>query len=110
MSSIYGNNFSGTPNNAGIFKSTSKLRVESLILRHTGTFNDQFIRPYVTNPALGNNELNRIATSIADASLQGNITPVSVSGTGGSFLTRSALPEAMAGIVNGWIPNAFVSS
>lgn len=102
MSSIYGNNFSSAPFQAGLFRTSSKLRVESLILRHTGTFNDQFIRPYVTNPALGNADLNRIATNIADASLQGNITPISVSGTGGSFLTRAALPEAMAGIVNGW--------
>lgn len=102
MSSIYGANYHSQPVNSGIFRSTSKLRVESLILRHTGTFNDQYIRPFVTNPALGGAELNRIASNIADASLKGNITPTSVSGSGGSFLTRAAQPEAVAGIVNGW--------
>lgn len=101
MSSLYGNALQSPPP-AGIFRGTSKLRVESLMLRHTGTFNDQYIRPFITNPALNNRDLNNIATNIADASLRGNITPLSVSGVGGSFLTRSANPESVAGIVNGW--------
>lgn len=101
MSSIYGNTYQ-TPAPTGIFRGTSKLRVESLILRMTGTFNDQFIRPYVTNPSLNNRDLERIASNIAQAAPNGNITPVAVSGVSGSFLTRSASAEAVAGIVNGW--------
>lgn len=99
---MFGENIQRPVASSGIFRGTSKLKVESLILRFTGTFNDQYIRPFVTNPALNNIQLNQIATSIAEVTQQGPINATAVAGVGGSFLTRSAEPEGVAGIVNGW--------
>lgn len=101
--SLYGN--TEVNNNSGIFRGTSKVHVESLIIQQTGTFNNQYLRPYVTNPNLNDRDLSGIATAIADSAVNGgknNITAMTVSGAGGSFLTRSSNPDGNAVITNGW--------
>lgn len=89
------------------FHRLSDFRVESLLIQNTGTFNQQFLRPYVTNSHLNNNELTTIATSIMDKVHQGNIDGLTIAGVGNSFLTRSSEPDANVLIPNGWdVPRA----
>lgn len=84
------------------FHRLSGFRVESLIIQNTGTFNNQFLRPYVTNPQLNNNDLTALSTSIVDRTIQGGIDGLTVAGIGSSFLTRSSEVDGHAVIPNGW--------
>lgn len=84
------------------FHRLSGFRVESLMIQNTGTFNPQFLRPYVTNPHLNNNDLTALSTSIVERAVQGGIDGATVAGIGNSFLTRSSEIDGHAIIPNGW--------
>jgi hypothetical protein len=85
------------------FRKASRVNVVSLLIQKTGTYNEQALRPYVTNPNLNNREIGALATSIADAAAGGNFDPMSVSNVSSSFLTRSAVPDSIASVPNGWV-------
>ncbi len=68
-------------------------------MQETGTYNPQFLRPYVTSfdgPTV-DNVTERIVSAGA-----GRIDPSVLSGITSSFITPSPTPEAIIPIVNGW--------
>lgn len=72
------------------------IRVRSLIIRDTGTYHEQFYRPYeaTSNPG--------IMKFIADRDPQMEMDAVSLSRIAGQFITPSAMPGGNVTIPNGW--------
>lgn len=85
-----------------MFDKVSRIRVAKLLIQETGTYNQQFLRPYVTDTTIGGQELNRLAAKMVGNSTNPILNPLSVVGSGSGFITRQATPEASIGIKNGW--------
>lgn len=79
-------------------KSTN-IRINKLIMQETGTYNQQFLRPYVTS--FDGQTVNNVTERIISAG-PGHIDPSVLSGITSSFITPSPQPEAMIPISNGW--------
>lgn len=77
--------------------STKKMNVVKLIVQKTGTYNDQFRRPFVTN--MSNDTGNRILSAIENKQSVGAGMIANVAGT---FLMPTATPEQQVGIPNGF--------
>ena len=75
------------------------LRVVNLIMQETGTYNQQFSRPYSTS--FDGNTLNSVTERVIDRG-NGRIDNAALAGITGTFLTPSSAPDAMIGIANGW--------
>ena len=89
-------------NPASSFHRLSNFRVESLLIQNTGTFSDQYLRPYVTNSNLNNNDLTALSTAIIDKAVTNQIDGFTMAGIGNNFLTRSSEAIGNAVIPNGW--------
>lgn len=77
----------------------NNLRIERLLLQETGTYNDQYIRPYETT--MDGNVQNAIINTVSNMDTP-VLDPFVFSNVANSFIKRQAAPEAKAGIANGW--------
>jgi len=81
------------------FNSISKLNVVSLMMRETGTYNAQQVRPYHT---VMNNDVVRVLTDRLMNSHDKQITGSLLSGISGTFIEPKADSEGEVSIANGW--------
>lgn len=75
----------------------TNLTIPRLLITETGTYHDQFIRPLHLDVRAEN-----IANVNAAISSTGSISPSNLAGITGEFFKVSAIPEAVAPLVNGW--------
>ena len=78
---------------------TTNVRVIKLVMVETGTYNEQYCRPYNTSvdgTVMGviTDRINRGAGASFNAS--------ALSGIAGTFISPQAAPESSIGIINGW--------
>jgi uncharacterized protein YvpB len=97
------NGYESTNNFMAPMQSVS-MRVKSLILHDTGTFNNQVMRPYVTN--VTGDSISNIMTSLESNRPQ-RISAEFLSGTVSNILSVSARPESSINIPNGWDTRRF---
>jgi len=102
MNNMFGDIAAPSFSHTAAFKRSSTVRIESLLIQKISGYNDQVLRPFVTNSNLTGSELTAVATSIVDKAQQGSIDTATIASIGNSFLTRSSEPIASAPIVNGW--------
>ena len=76
---------------------TKRMNVVKLIIQKTGTFNEQYRRPYSTN--LTANVEQNILNSVNGRQ---NIKASTVAGAAMDFIAPSATPETNVPIANGW--------
>lgn len=76
---------------------TKSLNVVKLIVQLTGTYDEQYQRPYTTQ--LDVHTQNDILEAVSG---KAHITPNSVATATMGFITPAATPERAVGIVNGW--------
>ena len=76
---------------------TKSLNVVKLIIQQTGTYDEQYQRPYTTQ--LDVHTQNDILEAVSG---KAHITPTAVATATMGFITPSATPERAIGIVNGW--------
>lgn len=83
--------------NTGSMYGIKNMKIVKLVIQETGTYNQQWKRPYVSgmNPKTYN-------TIIEKTSNVKNITSTSLSGIANEFLHPSATPECHLYIPNGW--------
>jgi hypothetical protein len=67
------------------------------VIQETGTYEDQFRRPYQTH--LDGQTQNELINALDGAKA---ITPSKIAGIANQFIRPSATPESQIGIVNGW--------
>lgn len=89
---------SNSPTIAGHNK-IHNMRIERFLVQETGTYNDQYIRPYETT--MDGNVQNAIVNTVAGLNTP-VLDPYVFSDVVNSFIKRQAAPEAKAGIVHGW--------
>ena len=77
--------------------STKRMSVKKLLLQETGTYNEQYRRPYVTN--LSGETRNDILEAVEG---KNNITAASLSNVSMGFIAPAANWEAQVVIPNGW--------
>lgn len=76
---------------------TKNKRIAKLIIQQTGTYNQQYLRPYeVSMNGTSQKEIINIASRAAQ------ITPTILANVANQFISPSATPEGLVGIVNGW--------
>jgi hypothetical protein len=73
------------------------MRIHRLIIAQTGTYNEQYRRPYTSS--LDGQSHNRILETIERSS---SITPSTMAGVSNQFIKPQATPECSVGIANGW--------
>lgn len=74
-----------------------KIEITKLLMIETGTYGEQYSRPYTTNLDGGTmNQLENIVNQYGD------ISALSLSGIAGQIITPSSVPEARVNIANGW--------
>lgn len=73
------------------------LRITKLLIHETGTYNQQYRRPYVTNLEAGT--LNALSERLNGAD---KLMPSMMAGVANQFIAPSATPEKEVGIVGGW--------
>lgn len=79
----------------------SSINVIKLILQKSGTYNDQWVRPYTTNGITAmvlNSVVDRFSTSVGRVSVAAS----EISDISGEIVRPSAVPEKHAIITNGW--------
>lgn len=76
---------------------TKSINVVKLIIQQTGTYDEQYQRPYTTQ--LSANSRNDILEAVIGKPC---ITPAAVATATMGFITQTATPERVIGIVNGW--------
>jgi hypothetical protein len=81
------------------FNSVVKMNVVSLMMRETGTYNAQHLRPYHTTM---DSSVVNILTDRLMKSGDKQITGSMLSGISGCFIEPQAAPESQANIINGW--------
>lgn len=85
-----------------MYNKVTGIRIAKLQIQETGTYNQQFLRPYVTDSNINGQQLDDLANRMVGGSTNPILSPLSVVGAGGSFITRKATPEAQLSIPNGW--------
>ncbi len=91
-----------------MFNQSSTLRVVSLDIQETGTYNNQYMRPYVTD--INNRTMNAVANVASEAMSRGkNISPLDMAtvNNGAPIIAPSTQVDAMATIANGWQERRF---
>ena len=78
----------------------SNVRVIKLVMIETGTYNDQYLRPYNTN--VDGTVMGIIADRVNQNSTGFGFNAAALSGIAGMFITPQANPESNVGIVGGW--------
>lgn len=86
-----------TPNER--FQRMVKLSITKLILQETGTYNEQFIRPYETSG--DGMAVNYIQNRIEEVGIE-NITPGVLSGISHNFIQPAATHQGTIELANGW--------
>lgn len=81
------------------FNKMDTMQVARLIMQETGTYNQQYLRPY--NTTMDARMLNEI-TDRALESGSSKFTANSFQGLAGNFIQQQANPEASINITNGW--------
>lgn len=83
------------------YQKVSAMRVVSLHIQETGTYNQQYSRPYVTDIDQGtlNMVSDRVNRSIEHAE---KITPMTLQGLGNSIVQPSPTIQGNVSIINGW--------
>lgn len=90
----------GPQNNGGYGSITRRqINVSQLLLVETGTYNEQFRRPYETH--LRGDTMNRMQNRVA-ASTPGAVTSTAIGSLAAEFVMPAAAPESRIDIVNGW--------
>ena len=78
------------------------MRITKLMMVETGTYNDQFFRPYRTNMDMG------VLASFQEAThAMPRITPTSIAGIASQIMAPTAEPQGNVNIVNGWDTRRF---
>ena len=80
----------------------NSIRVAKLLIQETGTYNQQYLRPYVTDTSIGGEALDNLARKMVGQTANPILSPLSVVGSSGGFITRSPTPDAPVNIVHGW--------
>ena len=75
------------------------LRIVNLIMQETGSYNEQFARPYTTH--FDANTLNSVTERVIERG-NGRIDNAALAGITGTFINPSATPESAIPIINGW--------
>lgn len=78
------------------------IKVAELIIQETGTYGQQYLRPYETNSNIDGSALDQLASKMVGNTANAILNPLAVVGSGGGFITRKAQPEAQLAIANGW--------
>lgn len=81
------------------FTRGAKIVVKRLVMQDTGTYNQQFSRPYKTNM---DNKTMDLLVSRVDQSPNGRLTGSMLSGLAGSFIRPQTEKETAVNISNGW--------
>lgn len=104
------------------FLSSPTINIQSLFLQETGTYNEQFHRPYV--PMMNNDNVRMLQARVDQATAEDpglQINGGLISGLCTGIIAPSANHEGTVGIVNGWaqkrfrfilvveVPNAFTN-
>ena len=71
--------------------------VVKLLIMETGSYNDQFIRPYTMD--VRQEHIDAVNNVVGDSP---SVTPASLAGVASSFFKIAAVPEKVAKIANGW--------
>lgn len=91
-----------------IANQSATLQVVSFIIQETGSYNDQFLRPYETDISAAT--MSRIVNLASEAASTGRkILPTSLNqvNDGASLVTPSTRPEAKIEVPNGWSTRRF---
>lgn len=84
-----------------LFSKVTSLRVVSLKIQETGSYNSIFMRPYVTD--LDHRVMNAVSDRINEAIHQAeNITPMTFKGMGNAIVRPSSVATSEIFIPNGW--------
>lgn len=84
-------------------RSATNMRIIDLFLQQTGTYNDQFYRPYVSH--LDQQGLNTILTRVDQMGTNSTLNPTVFSGVTSNFIMPSANHNGIIDITNGWNNN-----
>lgn len=76
------------------------IQICKLVVQDTGTYNQQFLRPYNTN--IDSLTLNSIVDRFGNNNARTNVTPVEIADLSSNILRPQATPEKVAVIANGW--------
>lgn len=77
----------------------SECYIRRVLLRESGTYNNQFVRSYTAHMSVG--AINKIA-DYAAVKGSGAFSPANLAGDATSLISMSPVPTAQAGIANGW--------
>lgn len=91
-----------------LFDKSSTLHVVAMRIQETGTYNNQYLRPYTTD--LDQRTMSKVVDMAGQAKETGQqITAIGMAALndGKPIVTPSAAPEAMISIANGWTERRF---
>lgn len=82
-----------------MYQKSTNLRVVKLIMQETGTYNQQYSRPYQTH--CDHSTLNAVTERVIESG-NGRFDSAALAGLSGTFIGPSPNPESLIPIVNGW--------
>ena len=82
-----------------MYQKSTNLRIVRLIMQETGTYNQQYSRPYQTH--CDHTTLAAVTERVIDRN-GGRFDSAALSGLAGSFIAPTSTPESIIPIVNGW--------